>query len=208
MRALFTSSPNLGHFLPLTPIARALADAGHDVAFGTPPSLRESAEATGLRWVSAGVDNDDPEMAAVLAFVQARRGEQVAAGQRPNFGVDQIHATVRPRRLLTDLLALAETWRPDVIIRETLEYGAMIAADLLDIPHAKLEIHASGTIPRAIAVLREPLLRLRAAYGNPVRSIDEQLDEYLVLTPFPASLNTVGVPIPPTAHHIRARQQR
>ncbi len=31
MRALFTSQPGLGHVLPLTPVARALAEAGHDV---------------------------------------------------------------------------------------------------------------------------------------------------------------------------------
>ena len=33
MRVLFTTLPYSGHVHPLVPFARALADAGHDVAF-------------------------------------------------------------------------------------------------------------------------------------------------------------------------------
>ena len=36
MRALFTTQPATGAFRPLVPLARALADAGHEVAFAAP----------------------------------------------------------------------------------------------------------------------------------------------------------------------------
>ena len=55
MRVLFTCHPVLGMFLPLTPFARALADAGHDVAFGAPRFFRETVEQAGLHDIDAEV---------------------------------------------------------------------------------------------------------------------------------------------------------
>ena len=123
MRALLTCLPQLGHFLPLTPIAHAMAEAGHDVAFGTPDSLRAAVEAAGFRWVRAGVENDDPEMAAVWArFLQLRGLDQ------SKFVYEQIIGGVRPRRMVPDLLFLVESWKPDVFIHDSRECGAVVAA--------------------------------------------------------------------------------
>jgi UDP:flavonoid glycosyltransferase YjiC (YdhE family) len=36
MRILFTTTAGLGHFHPLVPLARAAANAGHEVAFACP----------------------------------------------------------------------------------------------------------------------------------------------------------------------------
>ena len=44
MRALFTSFPGYGHFHPLVPLARAVQDAGHSVAFATAEPFRSRAE--------------------------------------------------------------------------------------------------------------------------------------------------------------------
>src|SRR5918999_3876093 len=119
MRVLFTCHPGFGTFVPLTPFARALAQAGHDVAFGTPEFLRETVEVAGFRWIRAGVENDDPEMAVARATMQELRGvEQL------KFTYDQIFASIRPRRLVPELLALAESWRPDLFVRDSREFGA------------------------------------------------------------------------------------
>jgi UDP:flavonoid glycosyltransferase YjiC (YdhE family) len=71
MRALLTCHLVFGHFLPPTPIARALADGGHDVTFGAPRLLRLAVEAAGHRWIQASAENDDPEMVAVRALSSA-----------------------------------------------------------------------------------------------------------------------------------------
>ena len=42
MRVLFTTQPIPSHLHPLVPLARALADAGHDVAFATARSFLPS----------------------------------------------------------------------------------------------------------------------------------------------------------------------
>lgn len=47
MRVLFTCLPATGHLHPLVPIARALADAGHEVAFATHASMAPLVERAG-----------------------------------------------------------------------------------------------------------------------------------------------------------------
>ena len=160
MRALFTCTPGLGHVLPLTPIAHAVAEAGHDVAFGTPSVLRPVIEAAGFRWIKLGVGSDDPELAAVRA-----RQAEVSGPERSRIARENLFGGVLVRRLVPDLLALAETWRPDVIVRESWELGAMIAAELLGVPHAKVETDAAGALPFETADFYEPIRRLRATPG-------------------------------------------
>jgi UDP:flavonoid glycosyltransferase YjiC (YdhE family) len=199
MRALMTCQPELGNFLPLTPIAGALVDAGHDVAFATPAFLRPAVEGAGFRWLRAGAERDDPELVALEAQRRHLRGPEFV-----RFSIEQIFAGLRPRRLVPDLLALAESWRPDVVVRDSREFGGLVAAELLDVPHAKVEVHAAGEQPYKLPVLMDALRRLRRASGLPERSVPEWLDRYLVLSPFPAVLTTPGNPVPPTAHHVRA----
>jgi UDP:flavonoid glycosyltransferase YjiC (YdhE family) len=199
MRVLFTSHPALGHFLPLTPIARAMVEAGHDVAFGTPRFLRPDIEAAGFRWIRAGVENHDPELVAVEA-----KGRPLRGRARVRFTVEHVFGGVRPRRLVPDLLAVAESWRPDLFVRDCSELGAMIAAELLGVPCAKVEAHAAGEQPYKMPVLVDALRRLRQTLRLPERSIPDLLDHYLVLTPFPSVLTPADTPIAPTAPYLRA----
>jgi hypothetical protein len=45
---------------------------------------------------------------------------------------------------LTSLLAAAGSFEPQVIVRETMEYASLIAAEKLEIPHARVGIVARG----------------------------------------------------------------
>jgi len=199
MRVLFTCHPSFGNFLPLTPVAKAMAEAGHDIAFATPTFLRPAVEGAGFRWIQAGVENGDPELAAV----EAQR-RQVRGREQVRFNAEHIFGGIRPRRLVPDLLTLAKSWRPHLFVRDSREFGAMIAAELLDVPHAKVEVHAAGEQPYKTPILSDALQRLRATFGLPEQAIPELMDRYLVLTPFPSLLTTKGNPAPPTAHHFRA----
>jgi hypothetical protein len=55
MRVLLTCSPAYGHFHPMGPLARALADAGHEVAFATAGDFCERVERCGFRAFPAGL---------------------------------------------------------------------------------------------------------------------------------------------------------
>ena len=198
MRALFTSQPGLGHFLPLTPVARALAEAGHDVAFGAPAASRGTVEAHGFRWVASGVGGDDSEESALRARHRALRGFA-----QQQFMYEHIFGGVTARRAVPDLLALAETWRPDLVVHESSEFGGVVAAELLGIPHAQVEVHATGSRPDTMRMVYGPLQRLRAGFGLPERPIQEMIDQYLGLTPFPPTLNAASSPVAPTTHYVR-----
>ena len=55
MRVLIASVSAYGHLQPLLPLAKALADAGHEVAIATGSDLRSRAEAAGFPAFDAGI---------------------------------------------------------------------------------------------------------------------------------------------------------
>ena len=65
----------------------------------------------------------------------------------------------------TDILALATQWRPDVVIREDMAFGAWIAAASLGIPDATIQTTAWR--PRLRDLAGPPLDALRVAHGLP-----------------------------------------
>src|SRR5262249_44279399 len=89
VRVLFTCHSALGHFHPLVPIAQAMVDAGHEVAFATPASFAPIVERTGFRVFAAGMSGTPadvfPELRGLsgrdaTAFMRARvRPAQAAA---------------------------------------------------------------------------------------------------------------------------------
>ncbi|WP_093588301.1 glycosyltransferase [Lentzea waywayandensis] len=62
-----------------------------------------------------------------------------------------------------NVLDFARTWRPDVILRETSDYGGQIAAEVLGIPHALLDI--APFAPLEIPLLDELVDKVRARFG-------------------------------------------
>ncbi|MEU3642710.1 nucleotide disphospho-sugar-binding domain-containing protein [Lentzea sp. NPDC034063] len=62
-----------------------------------------------------------------------------------------------------NVLDFARTWRPDVILRETNEYGGQIAAEVLGIPHALLD--TAPFAPLEIPLLDELMDKVRARFG-------------------------------------------
>ena len=143
------------------------------------------------------MEDNDPEMVAVLAEQRLLHG-----AERVRFTLEHLRTGIQPRRLIPDLLAFAESWRPDVLVRDANEWGAPIVSELLDIPHARVEIHAVGDQPHKQALLPTWLQRLRDPYGLPTHSGSPSSDQYLGLSPFPASLKLPDTPIVPTTHRV------
>lgn len=54
VRILFTSTPLDGHVRPMLPLARALRERGHAVAFATEPDWHPHVEAEGFDALAAG----------------------------------------------------------------------------------------------------------------------------------------------------------
>ena len=95
------------------------------------------------------------------------------------------------------LVPLAEAWRPDVIVCDETDFGAMVAAERLGIPHANVLVLAAGSFARR-SVIEGPLHELRAAHGLPPDPELAMLDRDLVLSPFPPSFRDPAFPLPAT----------
>ena len=184
MRALFTCNPNVGHFHPLVPIARAMMDAGHEVAFATPASFVATVERAGFRAIPAGLAK-----AVAEAFPEIR-------GLRGPDELAFMWAHVRPAQaaaMASDLLQIIAGWRPDILVRENAEFGGCIVAERLGIPYACVEVNAAGISPERRRMRSAGLAGLLAEHGlapDPELQIDER---QLVLSPFPPSYR--GAPV-------------
>lgn len=130
MRVLFTSGVGLGHLHPKIPLARALAAAGHEVAFALPAKHAARVEASGLTPYAAGLDGP-----AVAEEVKRRfpEADSVKPEERLRFSLTRIIQIATPA-MLHDVLAVAADWRPSLIIHDSSEFAGPIAAAALGIP--------------------------------------------------------------------------
>ncbi|MFF4251862.1 nucleotide disphospho-sugar-binding domain-containing protein [Streptomyces sp. NPDC001663] len=183
MRVLVISTPVDTHFLPLLPLIRALADAGHEILVTGQPDVTRPAEAAGL---------------AAVTFGDAFHSEDLRGGRRPA-GMRPIEVFGRPDRqqiggvaqvwrnhvpyFLPDYLDLAREWRPDLVLSEHMEFAGSIIGALLGIPNVQ---HRWGVNPTAPAMLN--FVRL---YQGPVcerLGLDHVPVPDLLLDPAPPSL--------------------
>jgi UDP:flavonoid glycosyltransferase YjiC (YdhE family) len=133
MRVLLIASPLVGHVLPLVPLARAFRDAGHDVLFAT---AAEGADAV----QKAGVPVDDiaPGLRVGRVFTgplvrHPVRILRMVAGDTGTDGVGTLFAAMTAR-LASGAVALADDWRPDLVLHEGLAPAGALAAARRGVP--------------------------------------------------------------------------
>ncbi|MEO8477558.1 MAG: glycosyltransferase [Actinomycetota bacterium] len=192
-RILFGFAGGIGHLLPMAPIARAAQAAGHIVAVAGRPQHAAEVEALGLEAIPIGSDADEPDARTRLRRLSQRREDLVL---REGF------ARRIARERVTALLPLAERWRPDVLVCDEVDWGGMLAAERLGLPHANVLVLAAGSFARR-SVVAEPLAELRADLGLAPDPELAMLDRDLMLSPFPPSFRDPASPLPTTAHAIR-----
>lgn len=140
MRALFSCVGGAGHLRPLLPLARAFADAGHEVAFATAATFAGQVEAAGFEALPAG-----PDMREVRRLVGALDAESQALPplERRILAFSGRFGTVVAPAKLPALHAGASRWEPDLVVFESADLAAPIVAAALGVPTAH---HAFGRI--------------------------------------------------------------
>ena len=163
MRVLFTTFAASGHLNPLVPLAQALADAGHAVAFAAAPAFCPEVEAVGFPCFPAGIDEPPTGWPALVpALRDLPPGDAYTALFQKH-----VFAGLTSWHMVPDLLALGDTWRPDLIVRDPTEFAGCMAAERLEIPHATGREGFFRSPAGFRATLGEPLDALRRAYGLP-----------------------------------------
>ena len=130
MRILFGAWPAYGHLLPMLPLIRAAQRAGHEVVVSSGADMAATIGGLGVRAHRSGVTLAEsyarlPDRATIGALPAQ---EQAVFAARHLFGAGAVD---RAR----DVLDLLDTWRPDLVVHDTLELGTPTAAALRSIPH-------------------------------------------------------------------------
>ena len=206
MRVLFTVQPSTGHLHPLVPVTRALEHAGHEVAVGSARSFGPEVEAFGLTHIEAGLDWLTSDQSTWGAFPPM-------PPPGPEFGrfVAAMFADITTRAMVPDLMAIVEAWKPDLIIREGMEYGGCITAECLGIPHASIAGNAYAAVdspevhyfPGNRLLVAEPLARHREQFGLPPDPDTRMPFRYLHLCFTPPVWDGPDVPRPPNTQFVR-----
>jgi UDP:flavonoid glycosyltransferase YjiC (YdhE family) len=193
-RVLFTFAGRSGHADPLVPIACAVTAAGHSAAFAGRRSGAAVAEAQGFTLFAIPAESaGSPPAITPLLGLDMEREYRV---------LRDFYAGLEARLRATRILELIAEWHPDLIVCDEVDFGGMIAAERLGVPHATVLVTASGSFVRA-DVVAEPLNALRAEHGLSPDPEPAMPGGRLVVSPFPPSFRDPAYPLPPNALSIR-----
>ncbi|WP_326694124.1 glycosyltransferase [Streptomyces sp. NBC_01766] len=195
MRILFTFIGGSGHFRPLIPVARAARAAGHTVAFAGGGRRGPEITAAGFTAFATSEPRGHTEATAAAATAAVRSTVEVSDPEEDIRHLAEGFARRGARRHAAAVLELARTWKPDILVRDEVDFGTAVAAESLGLPCASVLVLAAGGFLRK-DVVAEPLHELRSEYGLPYDPDLAVLDRDLVLSPFPPSFRDPRFPLP------------
>ena len=199
MRVLFTTRGSSGHVTPLAPFGHALLRAGHEVRVAAQHHFADNVERTGLPFAPVGAIRDEDWMPLLPQFARMRLDEGHDAMCREFFGRLDMAA------MLPGLREVADDWGPDLIVRESWEYGSTIVAEERGIPLARvgLGVEAVEAVSERAAI--PAIDRERVAAGLPADPEGARLQAAPYLTDVPASLEDPAAPAPARILRFRER---
>ncbi|WP_035803580.1 glycosyltransferase [Kitasatospora mediocidica] len=195
MRILFTFIGGSGHFNPLVPIAHAAEAAGHTVAVAGSGSMVSTIEAAGFTAFATSEPRPRPP-APERVPLEPVDPEGEDRQLRDGF------AGRGARRYASVIPDIVRAWQPDVLVRDEVDFGTAVAAELLGLPCATVLVLAAGTFLRK-ELVADPLHQLRSELGLPSDPALTMLDRGLVLSPFPPNFRSPDAPLPATTFSYR-----
>jgi UDP:flavonoid glycosyltransferase YjiC (YdhE family) len=190
--------PMFGHFHAMVPLAQALKEGGHDVAFATGKGFGPVIQRNGFRHFPCGMDFDGSK--DIFEALPEWKG---LAARYENQGLRQLGGFIEVLAPLMadDLIPVMRSWKPDLIVRDPVEFGGYIAAEIDGLAHASgmwaVYISAKALCPQAV-------MKLRRRYGLPEDPALDTLDRYLAFDFLPPSWAFPDMPYPPVAHRFCA----
>ncbi|MEN3305292.1 MAG: hypothetical protein V7603_1494 [Micromonosporaceae bacterium] len=167
MRMLLVTMPTLSHFHHLVPVATAARALGHEVTFASsdrfvPTIARYGFDAVGYR------PHPDPE-APPRGVANLRSSESLSfpepsvcymLGQRPLSAVHRLTALITHTRV-------------HLVVRDSTELIAALAADRVGVPHAAVTTSPLSVLPAQRALLAEMMAAVRQRMRGPYTRTDD-----------------------------------
>jgi len=174
----------------MAPYVRAGLRAGHNAMVAAGMPLAAAAEATGAVFWPV----DEPEPGQMASAVDVLRGLPHADAN--TWMISEVFARLRSGAALPRLREAIRSFRPDLVVRETAEFGSAVAADLHDLPHCRIAIGVNATEELILRSAAGRVDELRRESGLPADPQARRLRETPWWTLFPASMDD---PLMPTA---------
>jgi UDP:flavonoid glycosyltransferase YjiC (YdhE family) len=159
VRVLLTTTAGSGHFGPMIPFATAWRAAGHDVVVAAPASFRDAVDRAGFEF-RPFADAPQDELDAVFSTRHA-----VSTDEGNIRVIRDVFATIDASAALPGLNQIIAEWRPDVVVRESCEFAAYIAAERHDLPQLRVGAGLAGFEEWGVAHAEGALNALRSSVG-------------------------------------------
>jgi UDP:flavonoid glycosyltransferase YjiC (YdhE family) len=183
VRVLFSTTAGAGHFGPMIPIARACAAAGHEVSVAAPTSFADKVLSLGLRHLPfADVAAD--RLGAVFGRIA-----QLPREEANRVVVTEVFGRLDAQAALPGLMEMVAQLRPDIVVRDPCEFGALVAAEHAGIPQVQVAISLDEFILAVTDWLDEPLRELESLAGVERTRGAELMRSSATLTSVPAALD-------------------
>ena len=186
MRVLFSSTRGAGHLQPLLPYARALVARGHEVAVAAPEEV--SAAVSDAGFAHFAFDRPaDAVVGPIWARLNAAMDDEAKAMA---IAAGEIFSGVNATTALPKLELAIGAFRPDLIVRDSVEYASLVAGAVAGVPHARVAVHSVSFEEVLPPFVNAPLDALRERAGLPADD-GASLRNEPVFSSFPASLDRV-----------------
>ncbi|WP_231914383.1 glycosyltransferase [Rhodococcus sp. LB1] len=191
---LFSFAGGIGHLSPMLPVARALRGAGHAVGVCGQANIIDG---------TLGFDAYFPCGSSAPTSTSESTGILATPDLDHEFSVigRYFAGTLAPGRF-GHVRQIIDSWTPDLLVCDEMDFGAMIAAEQAGIPRVVVGVIASGALTR-IEHIREPVSQLRAVHGLRDDPDCTELAQDLIISPFPQSFRHPDFPLPETAVSVR-----
>ena len=197
MRVLFTTRGSAGHVGPLVPFARACLSAGHEVIVSAQRQFEGNVTLFGLPFSPVDEPARDEWMPLMAKF--AKFDIDTADGAM----ISRFFAGLDLRAELPALRALVESWRPDVIVRESWEFGSTLVAELHQIPIVRVGLGLAEIEESSIRLAAPEVDKARAEEALPSDPEGERLADAPFMTTIPAELEDPTVTAPARTSRFR-----
>jgi UDP:flavonoid glycosyltransferase YjiC (YdhE family) len=192
MRVLAVCVDSPGHVNPLLPLLTALTGQGDDVVVASGPGSVDLVTAAGLRSQVVG-RGFDGWFTDLLARTRGTPGDGLPPDRIEHYFLPRLFAEIGAADMIDGLMSTATSTPPDLVLFEAYAYAAALAAAVLGVPAAGLQIgfqpprEVTAAVADALSPLwREsgfPVDRERAVFGD------------LRLRTAPASLEPATAPV-------------
>lgn len=190
VRVLFTTRGSSGHVGPLAPFAHACVEAGHEVTVAAQRQFEGNVSRLGLPFAPV----DEPAAEQWMPLMAGFADMTMDTANRAMIG--EFFAGLDLRAAMPALRELVETWRPDVIVRESWEFASTLVAELHSVPVARVGLGLSGLEKVAIELAAPEVNSARADLGLAPDPAGARMAEAPFLTRIPRELEDLAAPEP------------